>query len=59
MEMLGLSTRGLDSWIAREKITTYRLSGRLIRFDRAEVDAALERAAKRAPVPASGACAPQ
>ena len=38
--VLDLSDRGLDVWLAREDITIYRLSGRVIRYDCAEIAAA-------------------
>ncbi len=56
-ETLGLSPRGLDTWLARERVTAYRLSGRVIRYDGSELAEALSRAARREPTPPSGACA--
>jgi hypothetical protein len=53
-EALDLSDRGLDKLIKREGLTTYRFSGRLVRYDAAEVQALLERASRRAPASATG-----
>lgn len=58
-ERLGLSARGLDSWLSREGIRTFRLSGRTIRFLVSEVEQALSRAAERPATPASGAVGAQ
>ena len=56
-ESLGLSARGLDAWIAREQVQPYRLSGRAVRFKLSDIEGALARAARRAPLPPSGAAA--
>jgi len=53
---LGMKPRAFNNWVARERLTIYRFSGRSISFDADEVAAAVARAAKRPPTPASGAC---
>lgn len=56
-ERLGVSPRGLDGIVARERLTVSRFGARCVRYDLAEVEALEARAARRAPAPPCGAAA--
>jgi excisionase family DNA binding protein len=46
--MLGVTPRTLRNWIAEGRLTAYRIGDKLIRIDRAELDALIR------PIPTAG-----